>query len=51
MAVYRIMQINMTQKQVNEINHLSSRGMDLPEWYQKREATLFRPSADAILDA
>ena len=51
MAIYRIMQINMTQKQVNELNHLRSRGMDLPEWYEKREATLWRPSADAIRDA
>ena len=51
MAVYQIMQINMTQEQVDELNHLRSRGMDLPEWYQKREATLWRPSADAILDA
>ena len=48
MAVYRIMQINMTQEQVDEVNR--SRGV-YPEWYQKREATLFRPSADAILDA
>ena len=48
MAVYRIMQINMTQEQVDEVNR--SKGV-YPEWYQKREATLFRPSADAILDA
>ena len=48
MAVYRIMQINLTQEQVDEVNR--SKGV-YPEWYQKREATLFRPSADAILDA
>ena len=48
MAVYRIMQINMTQEQVDEVNR--SKGV-YPELYQKREATLFRPSADAILDA
>ena len=48
MAVYRIMQINLTQEKVDEVNR--SKGV-YPEWYQKREATLFRPSADAILDA
>ena len=51
MAVYRIMQINLTTVRVRELNNLRYKGLDLPEWYQKREATLWRPSAEAIRDA
>ena len=52
MAVYRIMQINLTDAQVEEVNTVSAiEDQPYPDWYARRLATTFQPTYKDILDA
>ena len=52
MAKYRVMQISMTDKQVEEVNSVSvHKDQPYPGWYEKRLATTMSPTADAVFAA
>ena len=48
MAIYEIHQINLTDRQIDEVN---TPGTELPEFFKKYTRTTFAPEASAIYDA
>ena len=48
MAKYRVMQISMTDEQVEEINSSVQKDQPYPGWYKRRLATTMSPTADAV---
>jgi|TARA_R110000850_G_scaffold244952_1_gene369809 hypothetical protein len=51
MAKYRVMQISMTDEQVEEINSSVQKDQPYPGWYKRRLATTMSPTADAVFEA
>ena len=52
MAKFNLLQISMTDKQVEEVNSVSvQKDQPYPGWYKRRMATTFSPTADAVFEA
>jgi len=51
MAIFKVMQINLSDQQVNEVNLASKDGETLPEYYTRRSAATASPSHRTITEA